>query len=185
MQYSLSQTTLAAISLLTKFDLDYKKVYNQMYVKDEVSLKGKSYILGNYKKTPNGVAYLYLDKNRARQAGIDFEKTGLQVYEMSEIKGCPIWVVIMDRGNGKYNMRVRSRIISINNVAEEFGGGGHSNAAGISVQSKEDVKKVLIRLDNYLEKKKKEIPLLKESEFSDDLFALFGDAFEEEGLNEK
>lgn len=161
MQYSLSQTTLAAISLLTGFGLDYKKVYNQMYVKDDISLKGKSYILGNYKKTPNGVAYLYLDRERARQAGIDFEKTGIQVYEMSEIKGCPIWVIIMDRGNGKYNMRVRSRVISINNIAQEFGGGGHLNAAGISVDSKDEVKKVLMRLDEYLKKNKEKYPMLK------------------------
>ena len=163
MQYSLSQTTLAAISLLTGFGLDYKKVYNQMYVKDDISLKGKSYILGNYKKTPNGVAYLYLDKQRARQAGIDFEKTGIQVYEMSEIKGCPIWIVIMDRGNGKYNMRLSSRIISIDRIAREFGGGGHSNACGISVNSKEEVKKELMRLDSYLKENRKNIPVLNEN----------------------
>ena len=150
-----------------------------MYVKDDVSLKGKSYILGNYKTTPNGVAYLYLDRERARQAGVDFEKTGIQVYEMSEIKGSPIWVVIMDRGNGRYNMRLRSRIISIDKIANEFGGGGHSNACGVSVNSKDEVKRVLMRLDTYLKEKKKEIPMLKESEFSDDLIAIFRDALEE------
>ena len=48
-------------------------------------------------------------------------------------------------------MRVRSRVIPINKIAAEFGGGGHDNASGIKVSSREEVKKVLMRLDAYLE----------------------------------
>lgn len=162
MQYSLSNTTLTAMSILRDTGIDYKRVYNQMYVKDEVSLKSKSYILSNYKKTPNGVAYLFLDHERTSKAGIDMHKTAQQVYEMGEIKGCPIWVIISEKNKKNLTMRVRSRVIPINKIAGEFGGGGHDNAAGIKVSSRDEVKKVLMRLDKYLaEYKRDKDPLLE------------------------
>lgn len=154
LQYSISDTTLTAMSILKNNSLDYKKIYNQMYVKDETSLKSKSYILGNYKTTPNGVAYLFLDKERTQKAGIDMNKTSQQVYEMGEIKGCPIWVIISEKNKDNLTMRVRSRIIPINKIVSEFGGGGHENAAGIKLESREQVKEVLMRLDKYLEEYK-------------------------------
>lgn len=150
MQYSLSDTTLAAMSILKNIGIDYKKIYNQMYVKDDISIKSKAYILSNYKTTPNGVAYLFLDRERTSKAGIDMNKTSQQVYEMGEIKGCPIWVIISEKNRENITMRVRSRVVPINKIANEFGGGGHDNASGIKVSSREEVKKVLMRLDSEL-----------------------------------
>ena len=150
MQYSLSDTTLAAMSILRDLGIDYKKIYNKMYVKDDISIKSKAYILSNYKKTPNGVAYLFLDHERTSKAGIDMHKTAQQVYEMGEIKGCPIWVIISEKNKNNLTMRVRSRVIPINKIAAEFGGGGHDNAAGIKVKNRDEVKEVLKRLDRAL-----------------------------------
>lgn len=154
MQYSLSTTTLEALSILTTIGVNYKKVYNQMYIKDEDALKSKAYILSNYKKTPNGVAYLFLDKERANNAGIDLQKTSEQVYEMAEIRDCPIWVILKQNSLGEVNMRIRSRVIPINQIAQLFGGGGHENAAGLKVKNTEIAKQVLMKLDEYLKNEK-------------------------------
>lgn len=161
MQYSLNQTTLAAMSILTDLGIDYKKLYNEIYVKDEISIKSKAYILNNYKRTPNGVAYLFVDKARAKEAGIDIEKTIKQVYELSEIRDCPIWVILRENGHGEINLSVRSRIIPINQIAKLFGGGGHDNAAGIKVKSRNEAKDVLMKLDSYIKEMKIKIPNLK------------------------
>lgn len=160
MQYSLNQTTLAAMSILTDLGIDYKKIYNQIYVKDEISIKSKAYILNNYKKTPNGVAYLFIDKTRAKEAGIDIQKTIEQVYELSEIRNCPIWVILRENSHGEINLSVRSRVIPINQIAKTFGGGGHDNAAGIKVKSRDEAKEVLLKLDEYVKTMKNKIPNL-------------------------
>ena len=161
MQYSISQTTLAAISILRDLDIDYKKIYNQMYVKDESVIKAKAYILENYRRTPSGVAYLFLDKKRCAQAGIDMQKTAEMVYELAEIRDCPIWVILRENSHGEINLRVRSRTVSISQIAHLFGGGGHDNAAGIKVKSREEAKKVLTKLDDYLKEMKIKNPNLK------------------------
>jgi phosphoesterase RecJ-like protein len=77
-------------------------------------------------------------------------KTATQVYEMSEIKGCPIWVIITEKGSDNLTMRVRSRVIPVNEICARFGGGGHDNACGIKVKTRNEVKEVLMTLDREL-----------------------------------
>ena len=84
-----------------------------------------------------------------------------QVYEMSEIKNSPIWVVLRENNHGEITMKIRSRIIPVNKIAEIFGGGGHENAAGLKVKNRDVAKQVLIKLDNYLGKMKSQMPELR------------------------
>jgi len=83
------------------------------------------------------------------------------VYELAEIRDCPIWVILRENSHGEINLRVRSRTVSISQIAHLFGGGGHDNAAGIKVKSREEAKKVLTKLDDYLKEMKIKNPNLK------------------------
>ena len=164
MEYSLAPSTLAAINILVSDGVDYKKIYANMYTKSPISLKAKAYIMNNIKISDGGVAYLYINKKSAYDAGTDMDAIGALVYEMSEIKGSLIWVAILDRGN-KFNIKIRSRFVQINDIAEKFGGGGHDNASGVSLKNKEAVYKLLDALEMRLLEFKKKNPLLESTKF--------------------
>ena len=150
LQYAISDTTLLALSILKSLNVDYKDIYKRMYVKDNDDLKLRNYILNNYKVSKNGVVYLYLDRERSLDAEIDIDKAGNHLHELGNIKGSPIWVLITDIGKNKITLRLRSRILPINKIAEKYGGGGHENAAAVRVHSKHQAKQILADLDKYL-----------------------------------
>ena len=150
LQYNISDTALIALSILKSQNVDYKSIYNKMYVKDSDDLKVRNYILNNYKLSKNGLVYLFLDRERSLDAEIDMNRAGSHLHELSNIKGCPIWVLITDIGQNKITMRIRSRSIPINNIAEKYGGGGHENAAAIRVKNKQQAKEILAELDKYI-----------------------------------
>ena len=150
LQYKISDSSLVALSILKSLNVDYKNVYNQMYVKDEDDMKIRKYILDNYQVSKNGVIYLYLDRERSLDAEIDMDRVGKQLYELGNIKGSPIWVLVSDIGGNRMTMRIRSRILPINHIAEKYGGGGLENAAAIRVKSKQMAKNILAELDKYL-----------------------------------
>lgn len=174
LQYSMGTTTLSAINFLLKLGIDYKKVYSQLYVKNSKALKTKAYILSNYKVLPNGTAYIFINRERANSNNINIEEISSNLFELGSIKGSLIWALVIDRGNGHVNMSIRSRDISIKEIAEKFGGGGHSNASGIRVSNYDEAKTVLLTLDKYLGDVKKKNPLLKETlEYLHDLNNLY------------
>ena len=150
LQYTISDSTLIALGILKSLNIDYKSIYNRMYVKDEDDLKIKKYIIDNYQISPNGIAYLFLDKERSLDAEIDMSRVGKQLYELGNIKGSPIWVLITDIGRNRITMRIRSRVLDINKIAERHGGGGLPNAAAIRVKSRLDAKRILVELDKLL-----------------------------------
>jgi len=159
MQYSLSETTLIALSILRKIGVDYKRIYAQLYMQSNETIRSKKYILSKYLTSPNGVAYLYITPKEANSARIDINSTSSMVYELENIKGCPIWLIASERPDGVY-IRLRSRDIDIRPIANLYGGGGHPNACGLKI-SKNEFPKLIDALDSLLVKKK--IKLVEEA----------------------
>jgi phosphoesterase RecJ-like protein len=171
-QYNIGSTVIAALNYLLEYKIDYKKIYENMYLSDEKVIKTKAYLLQNYRTTPNGVAYIFLDKNLGIKDHIDIESASRMVFELDGMKASPIWMTIIERGKNQY-LRVRSRNIDLRPIAEKYNGGGHDNAVGIKVDDRNKVKEILRDYDALLESKKKNL-VLRESEFSDDLTAIYG-----------
>jgi phosphoesterase RecJ-like protein len=48
-QYSMSKTTLLAMAILSDAGVDHTEIYNKMYMKSPTMIKGKKFILDNYK----------------------------------------------------------------------------------------------------------------------------------------
>ena len=56
------------------------------------------------------------------------------------IKGCLCWLAFIDNGkeSGTTRVRLRSRFMTINQIAEQYRGGGHACASGATVYSEEE-----------------------------------------------
>jgi phosphoesterase RecJ-like protein len=62
---------------------------------------------------------------------------------MDSIKGSLIWIAFIESDDGVIRVRLRSRFVTVNDVAENYHGGGHACAAGATVYSKAEMKKLI------------------------------------------
>lgn len=53
----------------------------------------------------------------------------------------------MENKKGVYRVRLRSRLIPINELAARYEGGGHAQASGATVRGKGQIKKLVIEAD--------------------------------------
>ena len=74
-----------------------------------------------------------------------FEQASACIGTLDSIRGCISWIAFIETGDEKNTIRVRlrSRFVHINGVAERYNGGGHACASGATVYSKEEVEALL------------------------------------------
>ena len=79
-----------------------------------------------------GFGYVKLDKKALRDIGADYKECKNYIEEIACIKDLNVWCVATINDDNLYEVSLRSkRAYIVNNVAMDFGGGGHLNAAGI------------------------------------------------------
>ena len=73
---------------------------------------------------------------------------------MEGIKNSLIWIAFIETGDGSIRVRLRSRFVPINTVAENYRGGGHAYAAGATVYSMEEVHSLIAEADAVIKEYK-------------------------------
>lgn len=148
--------TLNAASLLLDYDIDFEKIYNALYLKDSEVLKLEGYLYLNFKTTENGVAYFYIDKKIRKQYNITIEDAASLVNCLDSIKGSLIWVLFVEQDDSTIRVRIRSRYVSIDDIANNYRGGGHKQASGATLLEEKEIDLILKELDIRLKEFKKE-----------------------------
>ena len=69
---------------------------------------------------------------------------------MDSIKGSLIWIAFIEVPDGTTRVRLRSRFLPINQIAEKYNGGGHDCASGATLQSKKEIAAVVADADTLL-----------------------------------
>jgi phosphoesterase RecJ-like protein len=82
------------------------------------------------------------------------EDASAAVSYMDSIKGALIWLAFIDNGDGSIRVRLRSRFITVSELAERYRGGGHACAAGATVYSKAEMKQLIAEADAMLKEYK-------------------------------
>ena len=108
------------------------------------------------KITENGVAYLFVDKRMQKKFKLSREDASAAVSYMETIKNSLIWLAFIENGDGTIRVRLRSRFVTVSELAERYEGGGHACAAGATVHSKAELKKLVAEADELLKKYKEE-----------------------------
>ena len=153
---SVSGETMRLAGLLLDQGIDTDILYANLYMKDFEEFKFEGYVLNNIKLTKNGVAYIHIDKAIMTEYGLALEQASACVSYMDSIKNSLIWIAFIDTGNGdEIRVRIRSRFVTVNQLAEKYEGGGHACACGATVHSIEQLNKLLKEADELLEEFKK------------------------------
>ncbi len=138
--------TMRCAGLLLDQGIDTQTLFAHLYLEDYNFLKFKAYIYENMNITENGVAYVHVTGEMKERFGISDEDASNAVNMMDKIKGCLCWLAFIDshKEPGTIRVRLRSRFMSINQIAENYRGGGHACASGATVYSEEE-KMALVR----------------------------------------
>ncbi len=146
--------TLRRAAVLLDFGIDTDRLYAHLYLEEFDQLKFKAYVYKKMKITPNGVAYLHVDSAMQEKFSLTGEQAGNAVCMLESIKGCILWVVFIDNADGSIRVRLRSRFVKINSLAENYHGGGHAHACGATVHSKKEMKDLLSDADRLVDEYK-------------------------------
>jgi phosphoesterase RecJ-like protein len=87
---------------------------------------------------------------------LSLEQASACVGTLDSIRGCICWIAFIENGDEQQSVRVRlrSRFVHINPVAEKFGGGGHACASGATVYGQQQVQELLKDADTLVKEYK-------------------------------
>ena len=151
---SVSGETLRLAGMLLDRGVDAEQLYANLYMKEFETLKFQSYVYQTMQITENGVAYVFIDKKTQLRFGLTFEEACACVGYMDSIKGSLIWLAFIEGSDGSIRVRLRSRFVTVNEIAEIYGGGGHACASGATVENKKQMRDLLKMADERLKEYK-------------------------------
>ena len=142
-----SGDTLRYAGAMLDVGIDTDIIYANLYLDSFDVLKFKSHILKKIKLTKNGVAYMYIDAATRERFGMTLEQARACVSYMDSIRDSLIWLAFIDSGDGSIRVRLRSRFVTVSELAERYHGGGHACAAGATVYSVDEMKQLIKEAD--------------------------------------
>ena len=135
-----SGETMRCAGLLLDQGIDTENLFAHLYLEDYDFLKFKAYVYENMNITENGVAYVHVTAQMKERFGLSDEDASNSVSMMDGIKGTLCWLAFIDSSKepGTIRVRLRSRFMTVNQIAENYRGGGHACASGATVYSEEE-----------------------------------------------
>ena len=143
------ETMRLAGAMLDK-GVDVDTLYANLYMKDFDEFKFEAYVYEKMNISGNGVAWLYVDGAMKEQFGLSNEQASASVSYMDSIKNSLIWLAFIDNGDGSIRVRLRSRFVTVSELAERYRGGGHACAAGATVYSEQEMQALIREADELL-----------------------------------
>lgn len=147
---SVSGETMRLAGLLLDKGVDTDTLYANLYIVDIEDLQYKSYVYKKMSVMPNGTVYITISKAVQEKFGLSSEEACNVISYLEGIRGSLIWLAFIENPDGSYRVRLRSRFVTVSELAEKYGGGGHACAAGASVKNKKEIKLLIADADKLL-----------------------------------
>lgn len=140
---SVSGDTLRLAGLILDQGVDVDVLYAHLYLKKFDEFKFEAYVYEKMQITEGGVAHIFVDQEMKDKFSLSNEAASACVGYMDSIKDVIIWIAFIDSGDGSIRVRLRSRFVTISELAERYRGGGHACAAGATVYSIEEMQQLI------------------------------------------
>lgn len=147
---STTSTTLYAASELAKYNFSTTEVSQ---IEDEIDLplaKLSAYLYNNLEILPSGLAYITLTDKLIEQFNLNDHSTNAVVPLPGLINVVKTWAIFVEDEDQRYRVRLRSKELSINEIAKKHDGGGHPLASGAKAKDGKEIKQIIKELDQLL-----------------------------------
>ncbi|WP_156889804.1 DHH family phosphoesterase [Planococcus lenghuensis] len=142
---STTKHTFEAAGDLVSYSFDREVLHNAMYELESHLLQLQGYLFQHTEISGKGCAYVKLSAATLAKFGVTPSETSLLVGSLGAMKGIRVWAIFIEEGD-EIRVRLRSKGPVINELAKEFGGGGHPRASGATVYSWEEADEFIGRL---------------------------------------
>ena len=148
--------TMRCAGTLLDVGVDTDTLFARLYLEAFEYLKFKAHIYNQMQRTENGVAYIIVDKAMQEQFNLTLEQASACVGTLDSIRGCICWAVFIENGDQEqsFRVRLRSRFVTINSIAEKYRGGGHACASGATVYGRDEITQLLADADAHVKEYK-------------------------------
>lgn len=154
--YTSVETFELVTKLLKMTKIKFTELYEPLYTRPLTEVKFQGYIYQNLKLTENKVAYIKLTDDVLQKFEVDTASAGNMINSLKFVQEILIWVFFTeDIKNNIIKANIRSRGPIINEVATNYGGGGHMYASGARLKNWEEAEKLINDLNEVSAKYEK------------------------------
>ncbi|MBR0407721.1 MAG: bifunctional oligoribonuclease/PAP phosphatase NrnA [Clostridia bacterium] len=141
--------TLRLAGMLLDQGIDTETLYANLYLHSYETLKFRACVYERMERTEHGVAYIYVSREMQRRFGLNFESASNVISYLENIRGCLCWLAFIETDPPEEGIRVRlrSRFMTVDKIANLHHGGGHANASGATVYSREEMQALIREAD--------------------------------------
>ena len=126
-------------------------IYSSLYVVSEQSIKFNGYLYSSYKNTRLGVTYCVIPYSFSQLYGYTPHQAALFVNAIGKIESSRLWVIIAQTEDNKAYCEFRSiGDVDVQKIATKFGGGGHLNASGCTLDNFDRANEVIDECEKTL-----------------------------------
>lgn len=153
---SVNGDTLRCAATLLDIGIDTDTLFAHLYLNSYDALKFTAYVYEQMQQTENGVAYIVVDRAMQEKFHLSLEQASACVNDLDSIHGCIAWIAFIETGDGQDTIRVRlrSRFVQINGIAEKYRGGGHACASGATLYGRDEIAMLLRDADAHIKEYK-------------------------------
>lgn len=126
--------TLRAAAWLASFHVDIPALGRKLFDRSLNGFRFSGYIRTHVKMLGDHLAYEIIPLADQEAGHMSASKARSFVDELGHVREFEIWCLFTEKntdGRTLYDGSLRSKTITINDVAEKYGGGGHKNASGV------------------------------------------------------
>lgn len=130
--------TLEVASQLRRYNFDAAELSRKMDSFSFKIAKLQGYVYDNMEMDENGAARVILTQDLLKQYDLTDAETSAIVSAPGKIEDVKVWAIFVEKEEGFFRVRMRSKFIPINQIAKEHAGGGHPLASGANSYSTEE-----------------------------------------------
>lgn len=137
--------TFQRAAMLAQKSFDRVQLLNKMDERSLELMRLNGYVLQNFELVEGVVGHMRLPLEVTRAFKVRPEEASLLINSFSNVEGIKAWVFFIEEDD-QIRVRLRSKEPVVNELAAEYGGGGHPMASGATVYTWEDCDRLLEQL---------------------------------------
>lgn len=149
--------TFRNVAVLYDLGLETEEIYTYLDQRTEELTRFRGFLLQNFQKTQNGVVYFKVLPEYLETFGVTLDEATSLVNDLGVFADCPVWLLFAEYEEKIVRARMRSRGLAINELANQFDGGGHRNACGANLGTWERAEELIIASDNLVKEYKEKL----------------------------
>ena len=139
--------TLDYGAYLIECGANLEKIHDYVYSVSVKDVKLRGYIMYNFIKTANGLAYVKIDKAVRKEISLSEGGAAGAINALANIETVKIHLLLLEKDDGKIKVELRSKKIPIVEIATRYGGGGHALASGVILKDWETADQLIKELE--------------------------------------